>query len=336
MGGLLEGKKVLVTGVLDRRSIAYSAARLAQEQGAEIVLSGFGRARNLTERTARRLDPEPPILELDVNKPEDIEAVADDLAERWGELDGIVHAIAFAPEDALGGNFLAAQWPSVATALQTSAYSLKALSVGLVDLLGPGASVVGLDFDARIAWPAYDWMGVAKAALESTSRYLARDLGERGIRVNLVSAGPVKTLAAKGISGFEQIEGQWTRQAPLGWNTTDPEPVGLVASYHGRTHPRRRRLPCHGGPDKVAVSHQLSAVTKHEQDVLVRREESLPVQGRRQDYSSLYPAGQRAELGVLLHPGELDLAGRTVPVLAHDDLGDALVIGFRIVIFISV
>ena len=226
MGGLLEGKKVLVTGVLDRRSIAYSAARLAQEQGAEIVLSGFGRARSLTERTARRLDPEPPILELDVNKPENIEAVADDLAERWGELDGIVHAIAFAPEDALGGNFLAAEWPSVATALQTSAYSLKTLSVGLVELLGPGASVVGLDFDARIAWPAYDWMGVAKAALESTSRYLARDLGERGIRVNLVSAGPVKTLAAKGINGFEEIEGEWTRQAPLGWNTTDPEPVG--------------------------------------------------------------------------------------------------------------
>src|SRR5918992_1518273 len=182
MGGLLEGKRVLVTGVLDRRSIAYSVARLAVEQGAEIALSGFGKARNLTARTAKRLDPEPPILELDVNKPEDIEAVANDPKERWGELDGIVHAIAFAPEDALGGNFLTAQWPSVATALQTSAYSLKALSVGLVDLLTPGASVVGLDFDARIAWPAYDWMGVAKAALESTSRCLARDLGAHGIR----------------------------------------------------------------------------------------------------------------------------------------------------------
>ena len=226
MGGLLEGKKVLVTGVLDRRSIAYSAARLAQEQGAEIVLSGFGRARSLTERTARRLDPTPPILELDVNKPEDIEAVAKDLGERWGELDGIVHAIAFAPEDALGGNFLSAEWPSVATALQTSAFSLKALSVGLADVLSPKASVVGLDFDARVAWPAYDWMGVAKAALESTSRYLARDLGERGIRVNLVSAGPIKTLAAKGISGFGEIEGEWGRQAPLGWETTNPEPVG--------------------------------------------------------------------------------------------------------------
>src|SRR5215203_5015722 len=226
MAGLLDGKKILVTGVLDRRSIAFSAARLAQEQRAEIVLSGFGRAKRLTERTAKRLGPEPPILELDVNKPEDIAAVAEDLDGRWGTLDGIVHAIAFAPEDALGGNFLTAEWPSVATALQTSAYSLKALAAGLADLMGQGSSVVGLDFDARVAWPAYDWMGVAKAALESTSRYLARDLGERGIRVNLVSAGPVKTLAANGISGFDLLEGQWTRKAPLGWNTTDPEPIG--------------------------------------------------------------------------------------------------------------
>jgi meromycolic acid enoyl-[acyl-carrier-protein] reductase len=226
MGGLLEGKKVLVTGVLDRRSIAFSAARLASQQGAEVALSSFGRAMNLTARTAKRLDPEPPVLELDVNKSEDIEAVAQALSERWGEIDGIVHAIAFAPEDALGGNFLTAGWPSVATALQTSAYSLKALAVGLADIMVEGSSVVGLDFDARVAWPAYDWMGVAKAALESTSRYLARDLGERGIRVNLVSAGPVKTLAAKGISGFEEIEGEWGRQAPLGWDTGNPEPVG--------------------------------------------------------------------------------------------------------------
>ena len=225
-GLLLEGKKRLVTGVLDRRSIAYYAAHLAQEQGAEIALSGFGRAMSLTERTAKRLnDPAPPVLELDVNKPEDIEAVAEDLKDRWGELHGIVHAVAFAPEDALGGNFLATEWPSVATALQTSAYSLKALSVGLMNLMQPGASVVGLDFDARVAWPAYDWMGVAKAALESTTRYLARDLGGRGIRVNLVSAGPLRTLAAKGISGFEGIEGEWERQSPLGWDTANPEPV---------------------------------------------------------------------------------------------------------------
>src|SRR4028118_267862 len=225
MAGLLEGKKVLVTGVLDRRSIAYSAARLAAEQRAGALLRRFGRARGLTERTAKRLDPQPPILELDVNNPEDIEAVAKDLEERWGEVHGIVHAVAFAPEDALGGNFLTAEWPSVATAVQTSAYSLKALTVGLSHLMKPGASVVGLDFDARVAWAAYDWMGVAKAALESTSRHLARDLGERGIRVNLVSAGPVRTLAAKGISGFGEIEGEWGRQAPLGSNNDDPQPV---------------------------------------------------------------------------------------------------------------
>ncbi|MDQ3923226.1 MAG: enoyl-ACP reductase FabI [Actinomycetota bacterium] len=227
MARLLEGKKVLVTGVLDRRSIAYSAARLAVEQGAEIALTGFGRAKSLTERTAKRLgDPEPPVLELDVNKPEDIKVVAENLEERWGEVHGIVHAIAFAPEDALGGGFLTTEWPSVAEVLQTSAYSLKALTVGLMDLMKPGSSVVGLDFDARFAWPAYDWMGVAKAALESACRYLARDLGGRGIRVNLVSAGPLRTLAAKGIPGFEGIEGEWEQQAPLGWDTGEPEPVG--------------------------------------------------------------------------------------------------------------
>lgn len=226
MSGMLEGKKVLVTGVLDRRSIAFSAARLAGEQGAEVVLSGFGRAKSLTERTARKLDPTPEVLELDVNKPEDIEAVAKSIERKWGELDGIVHAIAFAPDDALGGNFMNTEWPSVATAVQTSAYSLKALAGGLSHLMKPGSSVVGLDFDAQVAWPAYDWMGVAKAAFESTARYVARDLGEKGIRVNLVSAGPVKTLAAKGISGFESIEGEWADQAPLGWSANDPEPVG--------------------------------------------------------------------------------------------------------------
>lgn len=226
MGGLLEGKKVLVTGVLDRRSIAYSIARISQEQGADIALSSFGRAASLTRRTAKRMDPEPPVLELDVNKPEDIKSVAEDLSERWGRLDGLVHAVAFAPEDALGGNFLSAEWPSVATALQTSAYSLAALATGLKDLMEPGSSIVGLDFDASVAWPAYDWMGVAKAAMESTARYLARDLGGKGIRVNLVSAGPLKTLAASGISGFEEIEGVWERQAPLGWEATNPEPVG--------------------------------------------------------------------------------------------------------------
>lgn len=226
MAGILEGKKILVTGVLDRRSIAHSAARLAVEQGAEIALSGFGKAIRLTRRTAQKFDPEPPVLELDVNDPDHISNAAKDIEQRWGELDGIVHAIAFAPEDALGGNFLTAGWDSVSTAVQTSAYSLASLSTGMMHLMKPGSSIVGLDFDARVAWPSYDWMGVAKAALESTSRYLARDLGPKGIRVNLVSAGPLKTLAAKGIDGFESIEGEWGRQAPLQWDVNDTEPAG--------------------------------------------------------------------------------------------------------------
>ena len=210
----------------------------------------------MTDRSAAKLDPVPDVLELDVNKPEDIEAVADDLRERWGRVDGILHAIAFAPGDALGGNFLNTPAESAITAFQTSAYSLKALAVGLSDLFPEeGAAIVGLDFDATVAWPVYDWMGVAKAALEATSRYLARDLGPRGVRVNLVSAGPLGTLAARGIPGFGDLADAWQRQAPLGWDVEDPAPVadddqlparGRRARDHGRDHPRRRRLPRDG------------------------------------------------------------------------------------------
>src|SRR5919109_2227328 len=224
---LLEGKRVLVTGVLTDQSIAFSVARCAQEQGAEIVLTSFGRAMSLTRRMAKRLPTGPDVLELDVTNPEHVATVGAELEQRWGRLDGVLHAIGFAPEACLGGDFLRAGWDDVSAALHVSSYSLKALAEMALPLMKEGGgSIVGLDFDARVAWPAYDWMGVAKAALESTARYLARDLGPAGIRVNLVSAGPVKTLAAKGISGFEEIEGEWSRQAPLGWNTTDPEPVG--------------------------------------------------------------------------------------------------------------
>ena len=223
MGGLLEGKKVLVTGVLDRRSIAYSAARLAQEQGAQIVLSGFGRARSLTERTARRLDPEPPILELDVNKPEDIEAVADDLERTLGELDGSSTPSPSPPRTPWG------QLPHRTVALRR--HGPPDLGLLLEGALrrprrspGTGASVVGLDFDARIAWPAYDWMGVAKAALESTSRYLARDLGQRGIRVNLVSAGPVKTLAAKASAASRRSKASGPVRRPSAGTPPTPSP----------------------------------------------------------------------------------------------------------------
>ena len=223
--GLLEGKRLVVTGVLTRGSIAFSVAEQAQRNGAEIVLTSFGRARRLTERAAAKLPSPPDVLELDVNSPEDLAALADELRSRWGGVDGVVHAVAFAPADALGGAFLETPPESAAEAFRTSAFSFKALASGLAPLMESGGSVVGLTFDASVAWPVYDWMGVSKAALESVSRYLARDLGERGVRVNLVAAGPVSTPAAGGIPGFERLASMWGRQAPLGWDSEDPAPV---------------------------------------------------------------------------------------------------------------
>jgi meromycolic acid enoyl-[acyl-carrier protein] reductase len=228
---LLDGKKLLITGVLTPQSIAFSAAKVAQEQGAEIVLTNFGRTVSLTQKTAKRLPTTPDVLELDANSDEQIAAVAQELRSRWGRLDGFLHAIAFAPQDALGGNFLNTPWESVSTAFQTSAYSLKSLAVGMAPLMDDGGSIVSLDFDGRVAWPIYDWMGVAKAGLESVTRYLARDLGHRSIRVNTVSAGPIKTMAGKGIPGFEQISGSWGRRAPLGWDVEDPTPVGNAVAF---------------------------------------------------------------------------------------------------------
>lgn len=223
--GIVDGKSILVTGVLTDQSIAFHVARLAQEQGAKVVLTSFGRALSLTRRTASRLPAEAPVIELDVTSPDDLDALADRVREVTSNLDGVVHSIGFAPESALGGRFLQTPWIDVATALEISAYSLKALAVSCLPLMGRGGSIVGLDFDARVAWPTYDWMGVAKAALESTSRYLARDLGPRGIRVNLVAAGPIRTMAAKSIPGFAEFESVWQARAPLGWDLDDPEPA---------------------------------------------------------------------------------------------------------------
>jgi enoyl ACP reductase len=229
---MLQDKKLLITGVITRDSIAWEVARQAQEAGAEIVLTGFGRAKRLTERAAKTLPTTPDVLELDVNKPADLEAVSADLGDRWGRVDGVLHAIAFAPEDALGGRFLSTPSESAVTAFTTSAFSFKSLAVALSDLYpDEGASVVGMDFDASVAWPVYDWMGVAKAALEATSRYLARDLGPRGVRVNLVSAGPIGTIAARGIPGFSQLADAWQKQAPLGWSTDDAGPVAAAVCF---------------------------------------------------------------------------------------------------------
>lgn len=221
--GILEGKRILVTGVLTESSIAFAAARLAQEQGAEVILSSFGRQMKITTIIAERLPKPAPVIELDATSEEDLAALPERLG---GNIDGIVHAIAFAPKDALGGVFLDTPFESVSTAIHVSAYSLKSIAVAAKSVLNPGAGIVGLTFDATVAWPAYDWMGVAKAAMESTSRYLAKYMGPDKIRVNLVSAGPLKTTAAKSIPGFEAFEDVWGDRAPLGWDQTDTEPAG--------------------------------------------------------------------------------------------------------------
>ena len=224
MSGLLAGKRLLVTGVITDQSIAYSVARIAIEQGATVVLTGYGRL-SLVERIAKRLPQQVPLIELDVTNDEHLAGLADSVREHVDGLDGVVHSIGFAPASCLGGGFLEAPWADVATAMQVSTYSLKSLTVACLPLMRPGSGVVGLTFDGTVAWPAYDWMGVAKAGLESAARYLAREVGDRGVRVNLVAAGPLRTMAAKSIPGFEKFEGIWNERAPLGWDLTDQEPA---------------------------------------------------------------------------------------------------------------
>ena len=223
--GILDDKKLLITGVLTDASLAFSVARLAQEQGAEVILTGAGRGLRLTERTARKLPLEAEVLEFDVTSAEQAESLQRHLADRWGRVDGALHAIGFAPEVCLGEDFMAAQWSDVAVAMEISAYSLKTVAEVVAPLMTNGGSIVGLDFDARFAWPAYNWMGVAKAALESASRYLARSLGPDGVRVNMVAADPIRTIAAKSIPGFSEFEEAWKKRAPLGWDVNDTEPV---------------------------------------------------------------------------------------------------------------
>jgi enoyl-[acyl-carrier protein] reductase I len=224
VSGLLAGKRLLVTGVITDASIAFSTAKLAQENGATVVLTGYGRM-SLVERIAKRLPEPAPVIELDVTSPEQLAGLPDKVREHTDGLDGVVHSIGFAPQSVLGGEFLNAQWDDVATALHVSTYSYKSLATACLPLMQPGGSIVGLTFDATKAWPVYDWMGVAKAGLESASRYLALHLGKQGIRSNLVSAGPLRTMAAKSIPGFEQFEDAWVERAPLGWDLDDKEPA---------------------------------------------------------------------------------------------------------------
>ena len=240
MSGLLAGKRILVTGVITDASIGFHVARMALDQGATVIVTGFARM-SLVERIVKRLPSEVPLLELDVTQPDHLDTLAERAREHVDGLDGVLHSIAYAPPGALGGNFLTTSWEDAATALQVSAYSLKSLTMACRPLFGPeGASVVGLDFDAAVAWPTYDWMGVSKAALEATSRYLARELGPEKVRVNLVAAGPLRTLAAKSIPGYEGYEGVWHERAPLGWEMTDPLPtakacVALLSDWFPKT-----------------------------------------------------------------------------------------------------
>jgi meromycolic acid enoyl-[acyl-carrier-protein] reductase len=237
--GILDGKRVLVTGVITDASIAFHIARVAQQEGARVVLTGYGRL-SLVERIAKRLPAEAPVVELDVTDADHLASLAERLRPYVDRLDGVVHSIGFAPETALGGNFLQTEWPDVSTALHVSAYSLKALATACAPLMKDGGSIVAMDFDATVAWPKYDWMGVAKAALESCGRYLARDLGPSGIRVNLVAAGPLRTMAARSIPGFDEFENVWSTRAPIGWDLSDPEPaaraaVALLSDWFPRT-----------------------------------------------------------------------------------------------------
>jgi enoyl ACP reductase len=239
--GILDGKRILVAGVTMDSSIGFAVARVAQEQGATVVVSNFGRALGITKRIVGRLPQPTPVIELDVTDPEHLERLPDLVRGHVDGLDGVVHSIAYGnPETLLGGKFLSGPWADVAQAVQVSAYSLASLSTACLPLMEGGGSVVGLTFDATVAWPAYDWMGVAKAGLESTSRYLARDLGPHGVRVNLVSAGPLKTLAAKAIPGFEELESMWSDRSPLGWDEKDTGPtakavVALLSDFFPAT-----------------------------------------------------------------------------------------------------
>ena len=239
--GILDGKRILVAGVTMDNSIGFSVARVAQEQGATVVVSNFGRALGITKRIVKRLPKEAPVIELDVTDQSHLDRLPELLGEHVDGLEGVVHSIAFGnPETLLGGKFLEGPWPDVAQAVQVSAYSLASLSTACLPMMSSGGSVVGMTFDATVAWPAYDWMGVAKSALESTSRYLARDLGPKGIRVNLVSAGPLQTLAAKAIPGFADLESMWSDRSPLGWDEKDQEPtakavVALLSEFFPAT-----------------------------------------------------------------------------------------------------
>lgn len=229
---MLAGKRLLITGVVNTDSIAFATAVAALDGGAEILLSSLGRDLDAARRAAAELPGEVPIVEADLTSTEDLEHLAAHIAGTWGHLDGALHAIAFAPQEALAGSFLDAGSQAAARAFDTSTFSYASLARVVAELAPPsGGSIVGLDFDAAGAWPVYNWMGVCKAGLEAVNRYVARDLGPRRIRSNLIAAGPIHTRAAGGIPDFQRLTDAWDSTSPLPWDAKDSSPVADTACF---------------------------------------------------------------------------------------------------------
>ncbi len=223
--GLLDGKTILVSGVFTETSIAFRAAEVAQEEGATVILTAFGRRRRITETVARRLPVTPALVEFDATVAEDVDLMHGQVAELTDQVHGVVHCISASLPSVVGEHFPTATWEDVSHSFQVSAYSYQALVRGVDTLLVDGASVVGCTLDASVAWPVYGWAGVAKAAYESTNQYLAHHYGPRGIRCNLIAAGPVESFTMKAIEGTDAVDGMWGTRAPLGWDSTDSRPI---------------------------------------------------------------------------------------------------------------
>ena len=224
---MLEGKRLLITGVITRHSIAFAVAREAQLAGAEVVLTGFGRGRRLTERAAKRLPEPPDVLELDVNsrgRPGGGRGRARLALGRARRRPARDRARARRRARRRASSRPATRAPRRPSGPAPTRCRRSPATWRRCSSAPTRGAIVGLDFDATVAWPAYDWMGVAKAALESTARYLARDLGPRGIRVNLVSAGPVETAAAGGIPGFSGLAAAWSAGGAAGLGRARPDP----------------------------------------------------------------------------------------------------------------
>ena len=231
--GLLAGKRILVTGVLTDRSLAYHAAAKMQELGAEVLLTSFGRAKRITERAAQMLPKATDVLELDVTKQSDYDALVEELGARWDSVDGLLHSVAFAPAQLFKDPFLHANLDDVEAAMRISSYSLQQLSATLLPLMvrsQSGASIVALTVEDRVRVHPYAWMSVAKSVLNSIARQLAVHLADHNVRVNLIAAGPVRTNAGSVIPEFSEMEDTYKR-APLGWDTRDHTAIAGPAAF---------------------------------------------------------------------------------------------------------